>query len=65
MEVENALWIAVRSLQEKARLSRKLSEKVSPGALSRRYSTIAEEAEQAVKVLSSRLNEALGEQNTG
>lgn len=54
-EVEGALWVAVRSLQEKARLARGLSRRVEPGLLARRYTTIAEEAERALNVLSGRL----------
>jgi two-component system, chemotaxis family, protein-glutamate methylesterase/glutaminase len=54
-EVEGALWIAVRSLQEKSRLARGLAEKAGPGLVARRYITIAEEAERALAVLSDRL----------
>lgn len=58
VEVEDALWIAVRSLQEKARLSRRLAGQVNPGILSERYSALADEAERALSVLGSRLSEA-------
>jgi two-component system, chemotaxis family, protein-glutamate methylesterase/glutaminase len=58
IEVESALWIAVRSLQEKAKLSRRLAEQVSPGMLSERYDAIADEAERATTVLGKRLSEA-------
>ncbi len=54
-EIESALWVAMRSLQEKAKLSRRLAEQVNPGILSERYETIADEAEHAMSVLGSRL----------
>jgi two-component system, chemotaxis family, protein-glutamate methylesterase/glutaminase len=57
-EVESALWVAVRSLQEKAKLSRRLAESVGPRGLGKKYSAMAEEAEHAVAVLGERLSEA-------
>ncbi|OBF66857.1 protein-glutamate methylesterase [Mycobacterium sp. 852002-51971_SCH5477799-a] len=55
-ELEGALWIAVRSLQEKARLARDMAGKAEAGLLFRRYTAIAEESERALHVLSDRLS---------
>jgi two-component system chemotaxis response regulator CheB len=60
-EVEDSLWIAVRSLQEKVRLSRRLAHQVSPGILRDRYDALADEAEHALGVLGTRLTEAWAE----
>ena len=57
-EVEGALWIAVRSLQEKAKLSRRLAERVGSGVTADRYTELADEAEHALRVLSERLSDA-------
>lgn len=57
-EVENALWIALRSLQEKARLSRRLADSAGSGRLADRYLRTATEAERALEILGARLAEA-------
>ncbi|PRC58918.1 hypothetical protein C6A85_26070 [Mycobacterium sp. ITM-2017-0098] len=57
-EVERALWVALRSLQEKVKLSRKLASNVGPGRMFDRYTEMADEAERACSVLSSKLEEA-------
>jgi two-component system chemotaxis response regulator CheB len=57
-EIETAMWIAMRSLQEKAKLSRRLADQVNPGMLSERYRAIADEAEHAMSVLGDRLSSA-------
>ncbi|BBY45893.1 chemotaxis protein CheB [Mycolicibacterium celeriflavum] len=57
-EVEGALWVALRSLQEKAKLARRMAENVGSGVLFDRYTTQADEAERALTILGKRLSEA-------
>jgi two-component system, chemotaxis family, protein-glutamate methylesterase/glutaminase len=57
-EIESALWVAMRSPQEKTKPSRRLADLLHPGMLSDRYQAIAGEAEHAIAVLGHRLSEA-------
>jgi two-component system chemotaxis response regulator CheB len=57
-EIESALWIAMRSLKEKAKLSRRLAEQVGAGMLRDRYQATADETERAMSVLGTRLTDA-------
>jgi two-component system chemotaxis response regulator CheB len=54
-EIDGALWVALRSLQEKVRLARRMADRAGPGALARRYNDLADESERALGVLSERL----------
>lgn len=60
-EIESALWVALRSLNEKANLSRKMADTVGPGMMSRRYVQMAEEAENAMHILARRLSGSVEE----
>jgi len=57
-EVNGALWVAVRSLQEKAQLARRMASNVSSGMLQQRFSSQADEAEHALRILTERLTAA-------
>jgi two-component system, chemotaxis family, protein-glutamate methylesterase/glutaminase len=50
--------VALRSLQEKAVMARRMAKTVGSGTISKRYIAKAEEAERAVSVLGRRLSEA-------
>ena len=66
--IEGALWVALRSLQEKANLSRKMADSIGPGMIAQRYQQLAEEAEHAMSVLGNRLRDVTpdgGERGVG
>jgi two-component system chemotaxis response regulator CheB len=54
-EVEGAVWVALRSLKEKADLARRLAEKLGSGVTGDRYTRIADESERAMLILGKRL----------
>lgn len=55
-EIEGAIWVALRSLREKAKMSRKLADTVGPGSVRQRYLETAEEADRAAVVLGEQLS---------
>lgn len=54
-EIEGALWVALRSLREKAKMSRRLADSVGPGRMRERYLETADEADRAATVLGDQL----------
>jgi hypothetical protein len=56
-EIEGALWVAVRSLQEKSKLARRMADNSRSETLHDRYIALAVEAEQALAILGKRLSE--------
>lgn len=55
IEVDGALWVALRSLREKGKLARRLAEHTQVGSLHKKYIQQAEEAEHALTILGERL----------
>ncbi|KUH70147.1 protein-glutamate methylesterase [Mycolicibacterium novocastrense] len=64
-EIESAIWVALRSLREKAKMSRRLADTVGPGTTQRRYLETAEEADRAATVLGEHLSASPGESGVG
>lgn len=60
-EVQGALLIAVRSLEEKSRLARKLAGKAVSDLVHERYAALAAETEKALAVLRERIAVAVAE----
>lgn len=55
-EIEGAIWVALRSLREKAKMSRRLANTVGPGTVRQRYLETADEADRAAMVLGEHLS---------
>ncbi len=55
-EIEGAIWVALRSLREKAKMSRRLANTVGPGTVQQRYLESADEADRAAMVLGEHLS---------
>ncbi|KUI20289.1 protein-glutamate methylesterase [Mycobacterium sp. GA-1285] len=55
-EIEGAIWVALRSLREKAKMSRRLANTVGPGTVQKRYLETADEADRAALVLGEHLS---------
>lgn len=65
-EVEGAIWVALRSLREKAKMTRRLADTVGPGTVRERYLETADEADRAALVLGEHLsNTPHGEHGVG
>lgn len=62
-EIEGAMWVALRSLQEKGKLARRMAENVGSGPLFDRYTTQADEAERALTILAKRLSETTSDRS--
>jgi two-component system, chemotaxis family, protein-glutamate methylesterase/glutaminase len=56
-EVHNALWTALRSLDEKARLARHLAEKAVTPGVRERYRNLADSSARALAILQHHLND--------